>query len=383
MPTYNFSGNKGEWSEPYVVLKLLADGRLCQADNDMLPSTTDFSTIIKVIRGDTMGSINDDGTVVFTFRDSFGRSQLTLTNQTKLAAQATRLLKSICAINGNKGAFELPIESDLKPLGFSRLTNPAPEKVKTTKRDLILRLKSPKTGVATLGFSVKSEIGAPPTLLNASEPTNIIYRVKGLTKAKAESINAIEGSRKIMDRCRAILTNATSIEFEKYHCSTFAENLDIVDSALPKMLADLVKIHYFQQILMQREVKKNGAFRSADKLSNAVSLLSKKEPYASKARKNFCEIKIKRFLRSCALGLMPSETWNGQDDASGGYIIVLPDGQLVALYVYNTNLFEKYLYESTIFERASTTKHNYMKLYPDGKTGDYFVKLNLQIRFNR
>ena len=384
MTIRNFSGNKGEWSEPYVVLKLLADGRLSQADKDMLPSPDDFANVIKVVRGDTTGTIEEDGAVVFTFEDTFGQCHNLQTDQTKLAAQAARLFKSICAIKKAEGAFELPTEKDdLKFYGFRRLTNPAPKKVKTTKRDLKLRIKSPKTGVATLGFSVKSEIGAPPTLLNASEPTNIIYRVKGLTKVKADAINALTGPRKIMDRCKAILANSTSIEYESYNSSVFADNLEVVDSALPKMLADLVKVHYFQQILAPRSPRKVGAFRDADKLSSAVELLSKNEPYVSKGRKNFCEIKIKRFLRSCALGLMPSEVWDGKDDASGGYIIVLPDGRLVALYVYNTNLFEKYLYESTIFERASTTRHNYMKLYPDGDTGDYFLKLNLQIRFNR
>ena len=379
-----FSGNKGEWSEPYVVLKLLADGRLCQADKDMLPSDVDFAEVIRVIRGDTAGSVSDDGTVVFAFEDDLGRQHNLQTNQKKLAAQASRLFKSICALKATNGAFALPSESDaLKFLGFKRLTNPAPKKMKTTKRDLRICLKSPALGVAALGFSVKSEVGAPPTLLNASEPTNIVYRVKGLTNAQAAMINALTGSRKIMDRCRMILANATSIEYESYNSSVFADNLDVVDSALPKMVADLVKVHYFQQILESRNPRKPGTFRDADKLSGAVELLGKNEPYASMVRRNYCEIKIKRFLRACALGLMPSEVWDGKDDASGGYIIVLPDGRLVALYVYNTNLFEKYLYESTIFERASTTRHNYMTLYPDGETGDYLLKLNLQIRFNR
>ena len=35
------------------------------------------------------------------------------------------------------------------------------------------------------------------------------------------------------------------------------------------------------------------------------------------------------------------------------------------------------------FERASTTRHKYLTLVPDGDTGDYLLKLNLQIRFNR
>ena len=158
---------------------------------------------------------------------------------------------------------------------------------------------------------------------------------------------------------------------------TFEENLEVVDSALPRILADLIKVHYFEQILSPK-VGKLG-----HRLSHAVELLSKTEPYISKPRKNFCEIKIKRFLRDCALGLMPSKEWNGVEDATGGYIVVLPDGQLVALYVYNNNVFEKYLYESTIFERASTSRHGYMKLVKDLSSDDYFLKLNLQIRFTR
>jgi len=379
-----FSGNKGEWSEPYVVFRLLADGKLCQADKDLLPSPDEFSHVLEVIRGDTTATVQNGGVVLFSHVDKLGQKHTVQTHRDNLNKQANRLFKAICSIKNTDGAFELPGEvPELTFYGFRKLTNPAPKKIKTTKRDLRLKLDGTRTGLATLGFSVKSELGAPPTLLNASEPTNIVYRVKGLTKEQAKSINDITGSRKIMDRCRAIKQFASSIDYETYHSEIFKDNLEVVDSSLPEMLADLVKTHYFQQILLPRPAKKNGTFREADKLSSAVEMLSKAEPYVSKKRPNFCEIKIKRFLRACALGLMPSEVWNGIDDASGGYIIVLPDGRLVALYVYNTNLFEQYLYESTIFERASTTRHNFMRLIPDGNSGDYLLKLNLQIRFNR
>lgn len=378
----DFSGNKGEWSEPYVVLKLLADGRLSQADDVMLPSKIDFANIHAVFRGDLEAEILSDGVVVFSHVDELGMHHNTQTSQEKLAMHATRLFKSICVLSSKKKSSISSEASVLKFYGFKRLTNPAPKELKVTKRDMGVKLSSPKLGVATLGFSVKSEIGAPPTLLNASEPTNIVYRVKGLSCTQADAINKIDGSRKIMDRCRAIKNAASSIEYDGYHSSVFEDNLDIVDSALPKMLADLVKVHYFEQILIPRGKRVKGEFRPHDKLVRAVELLERQPDYATK-KKRYCEIKIKRFLRACALGLMPSEEWAGIDDASGGYIIVLPDGQLVALYVYNTNLFEKYLYESTIFERASTTRHKYLTLYPDGNSGDYLLKLNLQIRFNR
>ena len=385
MAQKTYSGNRGEWSEPYVVLRLLADGKLYQADKDLLPSATEYADVMEVIRSDTRASIEAGGVVVFAHADFFGQQHTVHTDQTHLLAQAKRLFKAICSASDKKGAFELPSEAEeLRLFGFKNLTNPAPAKQRAAKRDLQLRLKSLKMGTTLpLGFSVKSEIGMPPTLLNASEPTNIVYRVKGLTEAQAKAINDIGGSRKIMDRCRAIKQSATAIQFEKYHCHIFADNLEIVDSSLPEMVADLVKTHYFEQILMPRPSKKSGGFREADRLSAAVEMMSHEPPYCEKARKNFCEVKIKRFLRACALGMMPSDVWDGREDASGGYIIVLPDGRLVALYVYNTNLFEKYLFETTIFERASTTRHKYLTLVPDGDTGDYLLKLNLQIRFSR
>lgn len=384
MDDKSFSGNKGEWSEPYVVLRLLSDGKLHQADKDLKPIATDFATILELSRSDIAAHIEKDGRVLFVRQDKKGEASTVQVKQKELEHQARRLFRAISAIEGTSGAFVLPSEAEaLRALGFTKLANPPPVKRKTQKRDLALKISGSHTGIATLGFSVKSEIGSPPTLLNASEPTNIIYRVKGLTAKQAESINAIVGSRKIMDRCRAIKEFATSIEFEKYHSPVFADNLEIVDAALPQMIADLVKVHYFEQILLPRESKRSGSLREADRLDAAVAMLSKTAAYSEKKRKDFCEIKIKRFLRACALGLMPSEEWNGNEDASGGYIIVLPDGQLVALYVYNTNIFEKYLYESTIFERASTTRHKYLTLFKDDHSDDYFIKLNLQIRFNK
>lgn len=383
MAKNGFSGNRGEWSEPYVVLRLMADGKLCQADQDMNPSDIDFSEVLGMIRGDIEATRLNDATV-FSFSDKNGVKQEIKVSKNKLLAQANRLFSAINAIDKSQGSFELADECKaLQNLGFKRLTNPTTNGCRTIKRDLGVRLSGANIGVATLGFSVKSEIGAPPTLLNASEPTNIIYRVKGLTASQVEHINSINGSKKIIERCRAIKKYATSIEYERFYSQVFHDNLDIVDSALPPMVAELLKVHYFEQILSAYDIEDSVSSYSHNRLSDAINILSKKEKYASMSRRNYCEIKIKRFLRACALGLMPSEEWNGTDDATGGYILVLPDGRIMALYVYNSNLFEKYLYESTMFERASTTRHKFMQLYPDPNSEDYFLKLNLQIRFSR
>ena len=91
------------------------------------------------------------------------------------------------------------------------------------------------------------------------------------------------------------------------------------------------------------------------------------------------EYKFKKFLCSCALGMKPAKKWDGLDEANGGYIIVKADGEILAYHIYNRNFFEQYLLDNTIFERASTSKHDYMQLYE--KDGEMFIKLNLQVRF--
>lgn len=44
------TGNKGEWSEIYTLIKLLADGRLYAADENLEKMCNVFYPIIKILR---------------------------------------------------------------------------------------------------------------------------------------------------------------------------------------------------------------------------------------------------------------------------------------------------------------------------------------------
>jgi hypothetical protein len=101
--------------------------------------------------------------------------------------------------------------------------------------------------------------------------------------------------------------------------------------------------------------------------------------YDTKDSHAFYEYKIKRFLTDIALGMMPSKVWGGVYDATGGYLIVKEDGEILCYHIYNRNQFEDYLFQNTKLETASSTKHGFGTIYQDG--GDYYLNLNLQIRF--
>ena len=78
--------------------------------------------------------------------------------------------------------------------------------------------------------------------------------------------------------------------------------------------------------------------------------------------------------------MKPASVWDGTEDANGGYIIVKEDGEVLCYHIYNRNDFENYLFNNTVLDTPSTTRYEFANIMIDEK-GQYFVKLNLQIRF--
>lgn len=93
----------------------------------------------------------------------------------------------------------------------------------------------------------------------------------------------------------------------------------------------------------------------------------------------FYSYKTKRFLTDIALGMMPATVWTGQYDATGGYLVVKEDGDILCYHIYNKNDFENYLLNNTRLETASSNRHDFGSIYEED--GEFFFKLNLQIRF--
>jgi len=64
-----------------------------------------------------------------------------------------------------------------------------------------MQIHDPLTGHNSIGgFSIKSDLGNAPTLLNASGATNFVYEVEGLTADDIAEINSINTRTKIIDR---------------------------------------------------------------------------------------------------------------------------------------------------------------------------------------
>jgi type II restriction enzyme len=144
-------------------------------------------------------------------------------------------------------------------------------------------------------------------------------------------------------------------------------NLILIDSLLPTILSDCLLKYYSLGVSDMRLL---------------ISELEKNNPlkYDSQYSHKFYEYKLKRFLTDVALGMVPSKVWYGQYDANGGYIIVKSSGEILCYHIYDKNQFEEYLVKNTKLDTASSTRHEFGKIYQD-EVGSKFIKLNLQVRF--
>lgn len=353
--------NKGEWSELYVLLRLLAYGKLYSAGVNTEKLDDVYFQILRVLRKE--GEALDyeyrskDEKCIELYINS---DKITSIDRAVLGDYADKILDGIRK-GGKKGAFEIEeSRAVMDTLHTNKIKAPS-----TDKTDIKMEIHDNKTGYSTIvGYSIKSDLGMPPTLLNASNATNFTYDIIGnVTDKDIERINSIETDKKIIDRMSAI-SELAELKFRSIKNKVFSGNVMLIDSMMDEILANLLQISFMTGNLQCSEL---------------ITELEKRDPLGYE-REGIYRYKFKKFLCAIALGMLPSKVWDGRDEANGGYIIVKTNGDIVAYHLYNRDAFETYLLNNTSFERASTSRYGYAELYKD-ENGKICMDLNLQIRF--
>lgn len=355
-------GNKGEWSEIYALFKVLSDGVLYFGDTELNRIKNAFYPVLRVIRNeagqeyqysidDHLVLITSDGVKKSIPVDDFKKQSLILLNQIKQA-------------NGGKGSFSIEeIESFMASINCFTLK--AKSSVKT---DIEIVVHDQRTNQSPkLGFSIKSQLGSPSSLLNAGKTTNFIFEIN-LDSLDHDMMVEINENKKIQDRLKRLSDKGAIFKFVSVEHPVFRNNLLLIDSALPKILSHLLFLFYSSK---------------TTRVSDLTDQLKQLNPMSFELEHGheYYEYKMKRFLTDIALGMMPSKVWTGEYDATGGYLIVKKTGDVVCYHLYNKNDFERYLLANTKLETPSTKRHAFGGIYEDNNR--YFIKLNLQIRFTK
>lgn len=354
------TGNKGEWSEIYALFKLLGDKELQPGDNEIKKIQNLVYPILKILRTEVNGkfeySIEDD-IILISGNEEIFRIPIFVFQE-----KAQYLLNEI---KRNSGTFSVPeIEEFMQSINCLSLTASS-----SAKTDITIVAHDQRTGLQpSLGFSIKSQLGRPSTLLNAGETTNFIYKINGVrfTEDEINEINSITTRSKIRDRVNKIKSKGGKFEFLRTQRVIFNNNLILIDSLLPQILSFVVLNYYSSNY---------------SKTDDLAQLTENENPlnFDISNKHLFYSYKIKRFLTDVALGMMPSKVWAGEYDATGGYLIIKPEGDILCYHIYNKNEFENYLISNTKFETASSTRHDFGTIYEENDI--FYFRLNLQIRF--
>lgn len=335
--------NKGEWSELYVFLKVLAESKIVWADSSFQRGNlNDFVEIVSLR--------HNQGNVIYRLRNqnifienAQGEVFANLEVEKILSKEVIRSV--LQKISEGKGrSFESPqFKNLLQMLYIDNFKGSARE-----KQDINVDFQYREKLYQNDPLSIKSFIGGKPTLLNASLATNFVYKIVNFNK-NMDQINSIETGSKIRDRILTIQKMGGNLLFEKCKNTIFQQNLKIIDADMLHVIPRILLDHY------------SG---SGSKIS---SLVQKHEEI----------IKIKRFLRSVLLGMFPTQIWDGEEQANG-VIVAQHSGELVLFHILRAKILNEYLFLNTKLDTPSSSRHKFGFIYREGN--EFFMDLNLQIR---
>lgn len=367
----NLRGNKGEWSEIYIFLKLLNDGKLYIADKNLNAMKNVFLNIIKILRENY--SYFTGKTVRIFLNDEKLAAQIPLEKIHIYKVKIWNLIQS--KISGNSIVTSDEISSFFGEMKISKLRAPS-----SKTDDIKMEVQDYRNGInSVVGFSCKSSFSAEATLFNASKDnTNFRFKVTGkINDEIMEKFNGIfdcKGHTAIGERMHFLKESKCGLKFIKTCKDTAERNLILSGGIeLPEIVGAMLKFYYFE----------NEGKTENSNCSAALNYIVSKNISGYKYSDNYAiyERKIGTLLYDMFCGMRLSTDWNGKSSVNGGYIVVKNDGDVVAFHSTIADEFKQFLIRQLGFESPSATRHNYMKI--EKENGEYFVDLNLQIRFKK
>lgn len=389
----DFRGNKGEWSEVYIFLKLLNDGKLFIADRNMNALKNVFLNIVKILREQYEYHTGQNIHIIYEGKEIC--SPIALADIAKYKNEVWNLIRT--RITGSSIVATEDITSFFNSMKISKLKAPAVQSSTFFggTQDITMEVMDYRSGINSIvGFSCKSSFSAEATLFNASKDnTNFLYEVSGnindelmntfnnlfATKKKTNKETGIKELVNIIsvyDRMNLLVSKNCKLKFVKV-CSKSAERNLILSGGkeMPELVAELVKYYYYTNLGQSKASGIRDAlhFACKDNISDY--------DYPPDKLMNIYERKIGTLLYDMFTGMRFASEWDGKSSVNGGYIIVKDDGDVVAYHSTVTDEFKTFLIDQLGFETPSAQRHDYMQIYKE--EGKYFIKLNLQIRFKK
>lgn len=347
--------NKGEWNELYTLLYLLENSNINIVDSDLqIIDSTIFKINKLMTQGETSLTYKKINNDIEIYQKTRKIGIVSLDDIVKTKEILLNILIDKKTLGG--GSIELPIVDKFckdftKGYSIKGKSKSKADIAANVKDNIICKN-------VDINYSIKSQLGSPATLLNASKHTNFMYKIVNFDKEKMKKVNNINTKKKLLDRIHKIKELGGTIEFYKIVSSTLEKNIKLIDSSMDELLANALLYSYVEN---EKDLQK--AFFKANHDKDEIFL-----------RKKLIDL-----LYGICFGFFPSEEWDGKFYVNGGIMITKNSGDVVLLdKIYHNDTLENYLYGISKFDSPSTTRYHMLEIFED--SGDFYFTLNLQIR---
>ena len=380
------SGNKGEWSEIYIFLKLLDDGKIFAADSNMKKIDTVYLNILKILREEIVGNLYEYKTGNPIKISLNGVDVGPDVSHGDINDIIKELWSEFQTTTGNISSAK--IESFLNSIHIKKLKSPptATSPFFGGTADIVLQVSDYRTSIISdVGFSCKSEFKHKSTLFNASKNnTNFCYelvgeiddalmdKVNNLYKVKSKKDGTIKQDIAVSDRIKALKDAGISIKFDSQLEESAERNIVLSGGIeMPSIVACILENYYWEH---------NGETAHSS-FAEAIQYVVNQNPagYTFKDIESIYKSKIGKLLYDMFTGMRLAKPWEGRSSVSGGYIVVKEDGDVLAYHTTLADEFKDFLVDKLGLETPSSSRHNAMQVYK--KDGKYYINFNLQVRF--
>ena len=388
-------GNKGEWAEIYIFLKLVSEGKVYMADEKMQRLANVYLKILKILREENPGErleyvINDPVTI--TMNDINIGPDTPVSDFIYYMEKTWTMIESATAGNG---LFDEDIAKFLEKIHINKLKAPAQSSANYFggTEDIVMHVEDYRSGIdSIMGFSCKSQFTAEATLFNASgDNTNFRYRIIGNINDdvmnevnnifrttnktnKKTGMKELKYDVAISERMKCLKDKGCDLEFIQPCVSTAKRNL--IQSGgleMPAIIGEMLKYYYFR----------NNGESDYSNISKVIRYLADTDPihYNVDDLAGMYKSKVGKLLYDMFTGMRMATVWSGRQTVTGGYICAKKDGDVVAFHANVADEFRDFLVNQLAFESPSADRHNYMKIEKDGD--GYFINFNMQFRFTK
>ncbi len=374
------AANRGEWSELYVLFKLLADGKVYAADEEMNCNSHSYLEIIKIIREEIKNVLTEyhTGSIVEIYVDGTPTASIPAT---EFLTNAQILLDAIQTGKGRAFAVSSATESFMKRAQIYQIKAKSVSGLGDLggKNDIVMQIRDPKTALITVsGFSIKARGKSPATLFNTAPASAFVYKLTNITDTDMQNINALvtdKGGKDKEARMQYIVSRGIRMDFQGNKIapgksrSVFADNLDLVRGDMQEVLNQVMLVHYMTN-------------ESRNTFVDICECLISKNPLKKANPTIFYPKAIKDFLYASFSGMTASAEWDGREIVNGGFIVAKENGEVLVYHTRDGESFKNFLFHNTKIDRPSASeKKGYPYAHVYKVNGEYFLDLNFQVRF--